>query len=640
MPDTLTPDARIYGNQVSLERPPEELDEARRKVEEKLQRIGRYVEHLFNAFDGSSTRKKVLDAVKASRKAYYQESSPTDFPWPGASNMTSPLTTMGVDEIEPRLVASVIGREPYIKAIHHLGASTKEEAEKVTKYDNFILRHKVKVKKFVPEAIHEYLIDGTIYPLISWSIKEDKTKIPKLNPDGSKSFSIEPIIHEGPSVELIPVEFVWLPDDVNDEDWEDVPVIWYVGNLTLGEIKRRSQFEDGWVVQDVERLGVLTADTTLKTTQQEADAVRDNYYAYEPDQRPIECLQACVKWEGENLIVLVEKSSFKVLRVREQLEISDNNTKPIRRIRFLKRRGVSWGWPLYTLIAGIQLGVDAMWNRCVNSADIVMTPWGFVKRGMSGVKNNRLMVAPGEIFEVDNPEAFVFPNLSAFNPQTFVPLILQYVSFFERTLNVTDFVQGRESQISGKKGTTATGTLAILQEGKVKFEYRGMNTQEQFLDLFILLHDLCQSNMSTQEQIAIVGEPLAYNATSKDFIFELVGSDLTSNRFVDRQETESMVMTMQPFLPMLDPMVLVTDLLRSYGKEPSDYINPELSKLVQQFMQQTQNTQALEQMGLPKELAEQATQAGFSPANVEEFIRTLGGKTAEAQMGGQKNVRQ
>lgn len=642
MPDYLTPDARVYnGPEMNFMEPVDQLDDAKRKMDDKLTKLGKYIEQLFNAFDKSRTRKKVLDAVEASRKAYYQELNSTDFPWPNASNMISPLTTMGVDELEPRLVNSVIARDPYIKAIHHPGVSTKEEAEKVTKYDNFILKHKVKIKKLIPEAIHELLIDGTVYPLLSWNIESRKIKTSQFGSDGSRKYSIMDLPTEGPSVELIPVEYVWLPDNINDEDWESAPIIRYVGNLPFGEIKRRSQVEDGWV--NIVGLKPVTSPEILKTTQQESDDVQDTFYALEPNLQPVETLEAYIKWDffdrgiEEDIIVLVEKSSFKVLRVREQVEVFDQNVKPLRRIKFLKRRSVSWGWPLYTLIAGIQLGVDAMWNRCVNSADIAMTPWGFVKRGMSGVKNNRMMVSPGVLLEVDNPEAFVFPNLVGFNPQSFVPLILQYVSFFERTLNVSDFLQGRESQISGKKGTTATGTLAILQEGKVKFEYRGMNMQEQFLEVFILIHDLCAANMSPQEQIAICGSPLKQYTTSKAFTFELVGSDLTSNRFVDRQETESMVTTLGPFLQMLNPMTLISDLLKSYNKEPQDYIDPELNKLVQSYIEQKQNTQALISTGLPEQLAQQATAAGFTPENITEFMKQLGSAKAQGETEGIAN---
>jgi hypothetical protein len=193
---------------------------------------------------------------------------------------------------------------------------------------------------------------------------------------------------------LVPIEFVWHADDINDEDWEEATVIRYLGNMTVGELKRRGAPESGevgWMLP--EDLSKYTIDSkSYKTTQQETEAVGDPYSAYSLNQKPIEFYEAYLKYDllddgiDENLIVLVEKETFEVFRIREQIDVIDENIKPLRRMRFLKRRGISWGYPLYTLIAGIQLGIDAMWNRCINSADITMTPWGFIKRGISGLR--------------------------------------------------------------------------------------------------------------------------------------------------------------------------------------------------------------------------------------------------------------
>jgi hypothetical protein len=606
-------------------------------MQDKLEKLSSYVRSLFEAFDSSATRAKILGLVKDSRRAYYQETEPTNFPWLNASNMIAPLTTMGVDEVEPRLVAAVIGRQPYIKAKNHLGTSTKQEAEQITKFDNFILEHKVKVASLVPQLIHEELIDGTIYPMLSWETNTKRVRRNVQDPNARNGWSrqIQDITMNGPCVELVPVEFVWHEDNLNDEDWERANVIRYVGNITTGDIKRRSATEDGWMVP--EDLDKYAASTTLKTTQQTTEGVQDYLHALQDNQRPIEFYEAYVKYDlfgddqqDENLIVLVEVNSFEIFRVREQIEVIDENIKPLRRMRFLKRRGISWGYPLYTLIAGIQLGVDAMWNRCINSADITMTPWGFIKRGISGLRQNKIAIFPGNMIEVDNPDAINFPNLTAFQPTQFIPLILQYISFFERTLNVTDFMQGRESAQVGKKGSTATGTLAILQEGKIKFEYRGGLTHLEFLELFKNIHDLCVSNMSIEEHIKIVGAPIVQYSNTEEYIFELVGSDLTSNRFVDRQETESFVMTMQPFITMLNPMTLVDDILLSYEKDLQDYINPELNKLVTQWMTIENNVKGMTAMGIPEPLARQAAQQGFTPENAKTFIEQMGKMSGQA----------
>jgi hypothetical protein len=635
MANTLTPIGRVYNSPIMDVEEQEPLNQ-QREMDDRLKELALYVQGLYTAFDSSSTRKKILDQVKESRRCYYQETETTDFPWPNASNMISPLTTMGVDEVEPRLVAAVIGREPYIKAKYTLGGGgSKQEEEQISRFDNYVLEHKVKIKELVPQFMHEQLIDGTIYPLLSWESKKKRAYRVVQDPSAENGWSkqIVEVVNNGPKVELVPIEFVWHADDINDEDWEEADVIRYVGDLTISEIERRSQEEVGWMLPpDWKKYAASTK--TIRTTQQESEGVQDFIYSYHENQRPIEFLEAYIKYplfneENDNLIVLVEKETFQIFRVREQIEVVDENIKPLRRMRFLKRRGISWGYPLYTLIAGIQLGFDAMWNRCVNSADITMTPWGFIKRGISGLLQNKIQIFPGNLIEVDNPEAINFPNLTMFQPAQFVPLLMQYVTFYERTLNVSDFTAGRESQVAGKRGSTATGTLAILQEGKIKHEYRGGLTHNEFLAFFKNIHDLCVSNMPIEEHIKITGAPIAHYSSSDDFTFLLVGSDLTSNRFVDRQETESFALTMQPFMELLNPMTMVDDVLTSYEREKQDYIDPELNQLVQQFLTQRRNEKEMVAMGIPEPIAKQAAAQGIDAKTAATYIQQMGKSAAE-----------
>lgn len=593
--------------------PPEE--------EETFDELGSYIESLYNKFSSSEARQNAIDTVADSRKKYEQESDSTNFPWPEASNMVTPITRIAVDELEPRLVAAVVGREPYIRVKPHAGSSTPDEAHQVEEYDNFVLKEKLKIVTFVADAIHELLLDGTVYPLLSWVI-EEKTYAQQ-TPMGPQE--AQGVSYEGPRLSLVSVEHVWLPDDVDDDDWESKPVIRYVDEMTLEELKRRSQQENGWVLANVEKLTPSDEEPEW-TEQQKADAVQNYEMELPPELRTIKRYEAYLNWNiggeaSEPIIVEVEREGFTVLRVRRQVEVFGCNVKPLRRLRLFPKRGVSWGQPVYKNVKGIQEGLDAMWNRCINSADIAITPWGFIQRGMAGSLRNRMRVSPGQLFEVDNPEAFVFPNLTQFNPQSFIPLILQYVNFFQR-LTVSDFMQGMEDAAAGKKGTTATGTMAILQEGKIKHEYRGTRTHSQFLEIFILVHNLLVDNMPMQEIVAITGQPINKFTMAKDYIFELGGSSATANRFIDRKEMEDFQMVMQPYMSLINPMQLLKDMLHSYDKKPiEEYIDPELNQIVQQYLQMKQNTQQLEQMGLRPEIAKQASQMGFTPDTVKEFIK-------------------
>src|SRR5574343_1143453 len=318
----------VYGQDMGIDQP--QVDD----FKQTLANLGKYIEQLYYAFEGSSTRSKIMKLVKDSRRAYYTEVEKTNFPWNNASNMITPLTTMGVDELEPRLAAAVIGREPYIKAKSCIGVSTKEEADAITKFDNFILEHKVQVKKLVPQMIHEQLLDGTIYPLVSWEVRTKKVR--RLVPDpqtGQMGKTEGEIVWQGPQVTLCPVEFVWHGDDIEDDEWDNTEIIRYVRNITVGELIKRAQSEDGWILpDDLQRY--QTSVGTHKTTQQESEMTGDYDYVKNPNQRPIEFYEAYLKYslDGEtdvDLIVLCEVNSFDVFRVRERIDRSEEHTSEL-----------------------------------------------------------------------------------------------------------------------------------------------------------------------------------------------------------------------------------------------------------------------------------------------------------------------
>jgi hypothetical protein len=600
---------------------PEELEEEPsgpdpQEMKKFLEDLSLFLKDIHDQYDKSLLRKQVLQDIEDSRRSYAQKTDETNFPWPGASNMVTPLTRIAVDENEPRLVASIVGRQPYLKVAHRPGATSKEEANAVEDYINYVLEEEVRLYPLASKLVHKMLLDGTVFPLVRW---ERKTVPIKRRDERGQSTVTEEPVFDGPQVTLISAEHVWLPDDVDDEDWEDVPVFRFVREFTEKELLSRAEQEEGWILENLK----ATSTEPLRTTEQILkDATSEEE---EPAElRKVSTLEAFLPFEGENLVVLVDRETFKVLRLRQQFEVFGANRKPIRRVCLFREEGVSWGEPIYNVIRGLQDGTDAMWNRCVNSADITMTPWGFVKRGISGGTRSRLRIYPGRLFEVDDPAAYNFPNLGMFKPTEFVPLLSMYKMFYEKSINIADYNQGMESSISGKKGSTATGTLAILQEGKVKHEYRGSLLQYTFLDLLLCIYDFTVDNMPQTDVMPVTGQQVLRMSLTKDYTFGLGPSTVTANRFVDRKETEDFMMVMTPYMSMLNPMTILGDILRSYGKRPDEYIDPELNQIVQQYLVRKENIKALAAMGIPEDVATQLADQGVTPKNVGEFVKQLG----------------
>jgi len=576
-------------------------------VEEFLEEMSRFLQEAFYQYDSSTLRRERLKTVQESRKAYRQKTEETSWPWEGASNMVTPLTRVAVDEIEPRLVTSLVGRQPYLRIQHRPGASRKEEAQLVEDYVNYVFEEETKLFVVTSKMIHKTLLDGTVFPLVHW-VKTDSPPF------------------DGPKIELVSMEFVWMADDIDEEDWEDATVFRYVDEFTEEQLLTKAQQEDGWFVENLR--GISTSDVSeVQTTEQELQDV-----SRQAVEETVKTLEAYFTMEGIRWIALVDKDSFKILRLRPQQQVFSANVKPLRRFCIIREEGVSWGDPIYEVVRGVQEGVDAMWNRCVNSADICTTPWGFYKKGLSGGQS-RLRVFPGALFASDDPSAYVFPNLTGFKPTEFVPLIQIYQTFWQR-LTTSDYMQGMESQLTGKKGSTATGTLAILQEGKIKHEYRGTVLQYSFLDLMVVVYNFITDNMPQADVLPVTGQPVLQVSLSYSYQFGLGPSSVTANRFVDRKETEDFMMVMQPFMSLLNPMALLNDILRAYGKRPEDYIDPELNQIVQQYLAIKENTKQLVALGIPEPVAKQLSQQGVTPDNVEDFMQKIGEAHGEAAAAG------
>jgi hypothetical protein len=379
----------------------------------------------------------------------------------------------------------------------------------------------------------------------------------------------------------------------------------------------------------VEELGDPTFEDQL-AEQEVAGHVGDTDVL--PDYlRPVECYLGFVKWrleeeaEEEDLIVLVSKKNWKVLRILLQIDVVNENVKPIRRMRLYPKQGVSWGKPLYSACKGIQLCVDSLWNRCVNSADITITPWFFYRQSMAYEGRGNLTISPGQGIPIPSVDDIVFPNLSQFNPVQFVPLISQLITFWERTYNVSDYTQGRESAQIGKKGSTATGTLAILQEGKVKHDYQGNRFKKQFEKLLELLFSLYKTN-TTEERIAeVIGDRVSLFMLNQPYTLTLVSGDSTTNRFVERQELEAFVTGVQPFWDMFNPMFFAELYSRKYKFDPKETIDPELNRIVTQYRMIKAEAMKLSQAtGMPEEEARNMVAETGMPA--DQIMQAMQGR--------------
>ena len=625
---------------------------------ELFSELGRYLESLYRRYSASQAFGDAIKIAKESRDYYDVTAEATNFPWPNASNIKTPLTRIAVDETEPRLVGSVVSPDPLVsfKALPNPVFGLTEDQMRtfgkvVEEFFDIVLKHEVKVEDWIPFLINNLLLDGTTYQLASWELEKRLVKQIAFGEDGQpipggpgstaayEKEEVERVVFEGVKVEVIPFEHVFLADDVDDEEWETRPVLVYRGLYNLAQLERMWQEQEGWVVS-LEELAEEVAEPVGEedTAAQQAAATMSDFEVLPDYLRPLECYLAFVKWRlhpeqgEEDLIVLVSKKSWRVLRILRQIDVVDDNLRPLRRQRMFPKQGLSWGKPLYHACKGLQICVDSLWNRCVNSADITITPWFFYRQSMAYEGAGNLTVSPGQGIGIPSIEDVLFPNLSQFNPLGFVPLIGQLITFWERVFNVSDYFQGRESAVVGKKGSTATGTLAVLQEGKVKHDYQGNRFKRQFEKLLELIFSLYKSNVREEKFQELTGDYVPLIMLHHPYTLILKSGDATTNRFMARQELESFVTGVAPMWDLFNPMFFAEQYSREYRYDPKETIDPELNRIVQQYRFVKAEGQKLAQMtGMPEEqarnvIAERGQTAEAIMQGLQEQVKGAAGK--------------
>jgi hypothetical protein len=97
---------------------------------DKFQPLVDYCKKLHEKFLNSNYRKEKIQEIEDSCRVYEQKPERDDWPWDGASNIVLPLTTITIDNLEPRLVAGMIGKDP-ICMFEMVGMTEKDDVTKL-----------------------------------------------------------------------------------------------------------------------------------------------------------------------------------------------------------------------------------------------------------------------------------------------------------------------------------------------------------------------------------------------------------------------------------------------------------------------------------------------------------------------------
>ena len=381
------------------------------------------------------------------------------FPWPGAANLNIPLVGIAVDSITARVVNTIFAPRPFWTVM-----PLRKEVDMLAK------------------PIESYL---------DWSQKNEMALYAKVRAN---------------SLETVKFGWSWYKFG-----WENYSVARYMpsrggGGLELREeIIRRPNIYHVLVMDMITQAGVedeeqaeWIAHRFRLTDNQVRQRVRDNHYGAdlldkileqkEDASRQHEMLQSArtevpIPWEKMNTFYefwmdwpygpgkskpLVPTTVTWHMPTKQAVRAVFNayGFRPFKKTKFIEREGRLEGFGIAKRLWQFQEEISTIHNQRLDSATVANTKFFLAKKN---TVRPGTQIWPGRVLPVNNPkEDFIAVSMGE-SLQTMRDLELSALAYSERASGVSDPQLGREAQTLGSRAT-ATGTLALIQEGNRRFD--------------------------------------------------------------------------------------------------------------------------------------------------------------------------
>ena len=617
-----------------------------------------YFMKLYREYESSEYRRQKIEDAAENRKRYDGDRDSKNFPWENCSNYSLMTEAIVVDNLEPRLVAAVAGKDRDI--VEALPNSSKgvEFAKEVEKFAEWALAHNIKWQDNVPAWIHNVLLDGTLY--IFPYYKEQKLirgerfvgKV-AVNPFTMERItdeeSLRALIMQGIRPEEMPVDEIQKKDVrifkvVNDyalmnevygpdicPDWDETPTI-RKQFFKYADLEENSK-ENGGVYINITKKLLDSATTTRDDEDLPPGSDRDGA-APEVEREDIEVLTFYDRYDiGEGrdwVIVSIAKNTETVIRKQYVRDVYYGLIgKPCKRLVIFPDFGKQFGTGVPHKIRHHALSINDCLNQMLDSGAAQINPWFFY--GSDVGLQDELDISPGGANPVvGNANSIVFPNVGV-KAQVYIEFINLITSFLERLIAMSSYQSGVEDQAMGQGAGTAAGMRMILQEAQVKHTYQAKPIKEQLEDVIKLDMMLYSWYMPTDAEIVLPGgqvlRGINVDALQQDYDFSLRISDSAYNKMMARYEAQELLGLAASF-PFANQMQLFMDALQAYDKKnPEIYIepaflmliqavaqNPEIPQVVQQYIQDKMQKMHQQELG-------QAAQDGETVSRMREALK-------------------
>jgi len=433
-----------------------------RLTSDQVKRLTEYIdpelEESLNANDALCDRVDECDRFyKAEPKAKVKT-----FPWRGAANLVIPSIGITVDSIVARIVNTVFGVQPFwtVRAINPRMADIAKSVEgqmewsRQTEFDMYTA-----VKSNAIETVQL----GWSWLKIIWEIQSRRV----WNPQASGYYDV---ISKKPNVYYIPVTSMLQQvgvDNPYDAEWMGQIIDCTDGDLRLKQLDR--------IYSDVE-----TVIDSKENPQERRAATRNYENAYRVKLNRFYELWIKFPLEGPrkppvHIVVTYHRPTKTIMRcIYNPLFMGG---LPFVKTRFVELRGSKTeGYGIVDQLKFMQDEVSTIHCQQLDNATLANTRWFLGKRGVVKADTR---IWPGRFLTTPNPESDIKVMQMGEVYNSMRQLEVSVMAYAERRSGISDYSLGRESSVIGDRAT-ATGTLAIIQEGNRRFDLNVRDMRESY----------------------------------------------------------------------------------------------------------------------------------------------------------------
>lgn len=582
----------------------------------RLKLIDHFTEEINRA---KGDRRELEERWERAHRLFEGRRTEKNFPWPGASNIHIPLVSSHVAAIHARFMTTLFTPEPFWR-VRARNPETQDFSTAATEFMEWA--HINQFDWYGP--VRDFSLDAIKLGIgilkVTWSRKRGKV----FRYDENYDIVEDDIdIEDQPKVEAVnPVHFLW---PLDYDDIQTAPWICHEMIMTIGELKT---LQSQGVLFNVDKL--IGAESTIKD---DVTIERDRLEGIVGGAR-----YAAKIWEiwgrydingdgiEKEIQAIIEPGTSTILRLNPNPYFHRKRPFIVGRLEAREHRLV--GSSVSDQIGALNEEINTVHNQAVDATTSGIIQMFKVRKGSpADIGDSLNQIYPAKkipVGQMDDVEEL------SLGPQKVnsLPLEQEDRQYAERRTGISDFNLGREPSPS-RRGT-ATGTLAIIQEGNKKFDFqiKDMRTALGTAGVMILelyrqmnpegiVQEVLGSEAETFSTIRVVfpEEPLL-----KAISIEVVAGTASVNRQVQRQDAMTVFQIMTTFYqqafqlgqllsqpgipPPLAEMavrlaggadVMMREILNSFENRRADELLPDMEEIFSAIFQQAQLTQRLTQ---------------------------------------------